>query len=301
IASQNKATGIQLLTNKEPEDTKCEACEMGKSTRLPFQARDPEHRSKEPGRVLHTDLCGPMQVDSIQGSRYCMPIVDEYSRFVTMYFLTSKDQAADLLLECITMYENTLGYGVQTIQADNGGEFTSNYLRNKLKEKGIKLQTTVPYTPEQNGIAERMNRTVVDRARTLLTHAALPIKYWQFAIAAAVHVTNRLPTNANNRRSPYELWTGKLPDISHLRVFGCRAYAHVPDQKRRKFDPKAASCIFLGYAMEQKGYQLQDETTLKTIVSRDVSFDEALLPKKPAVAQDIIQSKGEDLHMPQTM
>ena len=85
---------------------------MGKSTRVPFQPRDPEHRSNEPGRVLHTDLCGPMQVESIQGSRYCMPIVDGYSRFVTINFLTSKDLATDMLLECITMYENTLSHRV---------------------------------------------------------------------------------------------------------------------------------------------------------------------------------------------
>ena len=171
-----------------------------------------------------------MQTESIQGSRYCMPIIDEHSRFVTIYFMSSKDMAADLILECISMYENTTGNKPQTIQTDNGGEFTSNYLRNRLKEKGIRLQTTVPYSPEQNGVAERMNRTLVDRARTLLSHSGLPTRYWQFAMATATHITNRLPTKANHHQSPYQLWTGKIPDISHLRVFGCRAYAHIPDQ-----------------------------------------------------------------------
>jgi hypothetical protein len=306
MQSQVKATGIQTTPTKvEPENApKCEACEIGKSTRLPFEDRNPEHRSTKPGRVLHTDLCGPMQVQSMQGSKYCMPIVDDYSRFVTVYFMENKDQAADLLLECIRRYENTLTTRVNIIQTDNGGEFTSNYLRRKLKRKGIKLQTTVPYTPEQNGVAERMNRTLVDRARTLLTHAGLPVQYWQVAIATAAHITNRLPSSAASQRSPYELWTGHLPDVRHLRVFGCRAYAHVPDQKRRKFDPKATTCIFLGYATEQKGYRLQDEATGKIFISRDVSFDENLLPRKSSVVPDVpdvIESKGKEFHLPPTM
>jgi hypothetical protein len=238
-----------------------------------------------------------MNTESIEGSRYSMPIVDDYSRFVTVYFLSSKHQAADLLLECIASYGNITNNRVQTVQTDNGGEFTSSYLRNKLLKRGITLQTTVPYTPQQNGIAERMNRTLVDRARTVLSHAGLPPQYWQNAMATVAHVTNRLITNANDRYSPFELWTGKRPDLSHLRVFGCRAYAHVPDQKRTKFDPKATSCIFLGYASNQKGYLLQEETTQKLLTSRDVSFDEHLLPRKAVVAQDVVEDKGEDSRM----
>ena len=121
-------------------------------------------------------------------------------------------------------------------------------------------------------------------------------------MATATHITNRLPTKANHHQSPYQLWTGKIPAISHLRVFG-RAYAHIPDQKRSKLDPKAAPCIFLGYAPEQKGYLLQDEQTGKLITSRDVSFDEHLLPKKPRANQDIVERQGEDMQtftMPST-
>ena len=294
ILNQNRATGIQMQDTKIPDKTKCKACEIGKATRLPFQARDPERRSKVAGAILHVDLCGPMHIQSLQGSRYSMPITDEYSRFVTTYFMAKKDQAADLILECIATYENVNANRVTTIQADNGGEFTSKYLMGKLQEKGIKLQTTVPYTPEQNGIAERMNRTIVDRARTLLTHAGLPIQYWQFAMATATHITNRLPTNANDRRSPFELWTSRLPDIGHLRVFGCRAFAHIPDQKRHKLDPKATTCIFLGYASHQKGFVLQEESTQKIFTSRDVSFDEHSLPRKSSAANEFIDVQGED-------
>lgn len=133
-----------------------------------------------------------------------------------------------------------------------------------------------------------MNRTLIIRARTILAHAGLPNQFWQFAVATAAHVTNRLPTDANKRTPPYTLWTGRTPDVSHLRVFGCRAFAHITGQKRRKFDPKAEACIFLGYATHQKGYQLQEESTGKTFTSRDVTFHELVLPRKVPIIQGII-------------
>jgi transposase InsO family protein len=103
---------------------------------------------------------------------------------------------SDALLKCIEQYENYTGTKVNIVQSDNGGEFTSNYFRQQLQCKGIRLQTTIPYTPEQNGVAERVNSTLVDRARTILIHAGLKTEYWQFVMRAAMHLTNRLPTNA---------------------------------------------------------------------------------------------------------
>ena len=109
------------------------------------------------------------------------------------------------------------------MQTDNGGEFTSNYMRSNLEWKGIKLQTTTPYMPEQNGVAERMNRTVVDQAHAMLTKVGLPTRYWKSAMATASQVTNRIPSNVTGRNSPFEMWTGIKPDIQHLKVFRCRA------------------------------------------------------------------------------
>jgi transposase InsO family protein len=199
-----------------------------------------------------------------------MPVIDDFSRLVTVYFMARKSNAADLLLKCINEYETQTGNRVKTVQADNGGEFTSIYLKNHLQDKGIRLQTTFPYTPEQNGIAERMNRTLTDRARTILTHASLPKKFWQHAMATAAHVTNRIPSNATSRKTPFELWSGTRPDVRHFRSFGCRAYAHIPDQKRSKLDPKADVCTFIGYAMNQKGYILLRDRDGTTLTARNV-------------------------------
>ena len=177
MVNEQAAIGITTHSSKHDKTIECQACAVGKATRRPFQDRHPDRRSTRPGRVLHVDLCGPMATTSMQGCRFAMPIVDEHSRFVTTCFLNRKSDAADALLKVICEYENFTENRVSKIQADNGGEFTSHYLQQALFNKGIRLQTTIPYTPEQNGLAERMNRTLVDRARTMLHHAGLPDHY----------------------------------------------------------------------------------------------------------------------------
>ena len=127
-----------------------------------------------------------------------MPVVDELSRFVTVFFLKQKSEAANLPLQCIRFHENFIGNRVSS-------EFNSQYLRDELNKKGIRLQTTIPYSPQQNGIAERMNRTLNDRVRTMLIQSGLSQRYWQFAVATAAHVTNRVPSTANNGIAPYQL------------------------------------------------------------------------------------------------
>lgn len=108
-----------------------------------------------------------------------------------------------------------------------------------------------------------MNRTLVERSRTMLTYSGLPLLYWKFAMSTATHISNRVPCSANDHRTPYQLWTGQLPDISYTSIFGCRAYAHIPKQKQHKFDPRASLCVFLGYATNQKGYILQEHQSGK--------------------------------------
>ena len=265
IVEREAGTGIAIKPKPTSAQQLCEACETGKATRLPFKSRDPDRRASEPGRVLHLDICGPMQNKSAQGSSYVMPITDEYSRFITVYFLETRSQAPSLILQCIDLYKAQYGYSVKIIQTDNAAELTSSYLKKKLLERGIQLQTSVPYTPEQNGLAERVNRTLIDRARTMLLHAGLEKSYWKFAVACAAHVTNRIPSSANNGRSPYELFRGQIPNLDHMRVFGCRAYAHIPDAKRQKLDAKAKICTFLGYAMTQKGYLMRDDAPGKLL------------------------------------
>ena len=133
----------------------------------------------------------------------------------------------------------------------------------------------MPYSPEQNGITERMNRTLVESARAMIAHAGLPNSYCTEAIATAAYIRNRTPTTAIKENvTPYEKWYGRKPIVTHLKVFGCVAYAHMPDMKRQKMDKKAEKLRFIGYSTRSKGYRLFNEMTRKVIVRRDVIFNE---------------------------
>ena len=141
-------------------------------------------------------------------------------------------------------------------------------------EKGISHEFTVPYCPQQNGVAERMNRTIMERARSMLYQVKLPLDFWAEACSRAVYLHNRSPTTALKDETPFERLFGRRPDISHLRVFGCVSYVHVPDGQRRKLDAKACKSIFVGYPPGVKGYKLYDLEKKKFVVSRDVQFFE---------------------------
>ena len=128
---------------------------------------------------------------------------------------------------------------VKSVRSDNGGEYVSKAFTKFCAEKGITQQMTNPYTPEQNGVSERLNRTIIEAVRSMLIHSNLPSKFWAEAVQTAVYVQNRVPTSAVRNMTPYECWFGRKPDISNLRVFGCICYYHIPDEQRRKLDPKA--------------------------------------------------------------
>ena len=150
----------------------------------------------------------------------------------------------------------------------------SNEFKEYLKQKGIRHETTVPYTPEQNGVAERLNRTLCEKARSMIAHAGLPKKFWAEAVATSVYLKNKLPTRSvESDTTPFELWYGKKPDLSHVRVYGCIAYALKPDAHRRKLDDKAVRLRFVGYDRACKGYRLMDENG-KIYKRRDVAFNE---------------------------
>ena len=145
--------------------------------------------------------------------------------------------------------------------------------RTYLKDKGIRHELTVAHSPEQNGVAERMNRTLVESARAMIAHAELPDGYWEKAVSTAAYVRNRTPIKDD--QTPYEQWYGRKPNVTHLRVFGCVAYSHVPNVECLKLDKKGEKMWFLGYSKESKGYRLLDERTRKIVTRRDVIFNEA--------------------------
>ena len=171
--------------------------------------------------------------------------------------------------------ENRSGYRVKTLRSDNGGEYTSKAFKQYLSEKGIRHQRTVPYTPMQNGVAERINRTIQERMTAMLQQAGLKLEFWAEALQTAVYLINLAPSRAIRLEVPQALWSGKQPTYDRLCIFGCEAYAFIPREKRTKLAPHATKCIFLGYGTDGDfGYRLWDPENRKLIRSSDVVFNE---------------------------
>lgn len=250
--------------------TQCEACIKGKShrTAMPQAAT---HRANKVLELVHSDVCGPMRTLSLGGAKYFVTFIDDYSRFMVVKSMKEKSEVIRHFKEYRSWAQNATNRRIKMFRTDNGGEFISKEFNELLAKLGISRQTTPPYTPEHNGVAERANRTIMESARSMILGAHLDASYWGEAVMAAVYLRNRSPSRSVQGMTPYQAWTGEKPSLSHLRVFGCRAFAHIPDETRTKLDPKAVECVFVGYSLTSKAYRLYDPTRERIIISRDVT------------------------------
>ena len=199
----------------------CEGCLAGKMCRKAFPTVG-EIRSTHKLQLVHSDVCGPMQTQSIGGAKYFVTVIDDYTRCCAVYFMKHKSEVLDKLKEFEVTTSNNAGRAIRTLRTDNGDDYLSSAFQNYLKENGIRHELTVPRSPQQNTVSERMNRTLVESARSMIAHAALSNIFWAEAISAAAYVRNRLPTaSLKERETPYERWYGRKPDVSYFRVFGC--------------------------------------------------------------------------------
>lgn len=268
----NKMKRCGLVEGLEYTDTfttsklSCEVCCEGKQTRLPFAAGS---RATEILQIVHSDVCGPMEKQSIGGARYFVLFIDDYSRMTFIYFMKAKSEVIHYFKEFKSMAENFKNTKIKIMRSDNGSEYCSNFFEQYLKNEGIIHQKTNPYTPEQNGLSERSNRTIVEKARCLIYEADLDKKFWAEAANTAVYLKNR-SVASHIEKTPFEMWMGRKPDISHLRIFGSPVMVHVPKEKRKKFDKKANKMFLVGYSENTKGYRLFDPQSQKVIVARDV-------------------------------
>eukprot|EP00253_Pinus_taeda_P017073 PITA_17073 len=171
---------------------------------------------------------------------------------------------------CEALVENQSGLHIKVLRTDRGGEYISKEFLQFCRENGIHKQFTARYTTQQNGAAETKNRTIMDMARSMLKAKHLPNDYWAEAVNCAAYILNRCPTKAMMNKVPEEAWSGRKQGVTHMKVFGCVAYTHIPDQLRRKLDSKGEKCIFIGYSEESQAYRLYIPSTKKFFVSRDV-------------------------------
>ncbi|GJP82644.1 hypothetical protein CLOP_g12891 [Closterium sp. NIES-67] len=258
----------------------CPTCLETKFSKFPFNSTTGP--AKTPLALVHMDVVGPTRAPSLSGSRYFLTIVDDHTRAVWVYPLKSKGEvAAAVLKEWMPRAQRECGHKVKVIRSDNGGEFIGADFEGELKRKGIQHQLTVPYNSQQNGVAERFNRTLQEGARTLLGRAGLPDLFWVSALRQVALVKNRvLATVGDKEWIPYVKWYGSAPAVNMLRAFGCMVVFHVPKEKRGKLEASGRWGVHLGIAKDHKGWLLWDLTTQKLTVSRDVKFLESLYYKE---------------------
>ncbi|GJR05475.1 retrovirus-related pol polyprotein from transposon TNT 1-94 [Tanacetum coccineum] len=214
----------KLVRNMPPiseVDSKCEGCELGKSRRLPF-SKVGVTRATHKLEIVHSDVCGPMSTTSWSGNKYFILFIDDYTRMCWVYFLSSKASVFSIFKSFKKLVEVQSGSTLHILRTDNGGEYTSNEFEDFLWQEGVIHQVTVPYLPQQNGISERKNKTVMEMARSMLYEKKLPKTFWSEAVATSVYLLNRLATKS------------------------------MSDIKRSKLDAKARKGIFVSYATESK-------------------------------------------------
>ena len=268
----------------------CECCKRSKMTKLPFA--DERTRARRPLQRIHSDVCGPLDATH-DGYKYFVSFVDDYTHMAVIYLMRKKSEVIIRLKEFVAMAEAHFGTKVERLRSDNGGEYSSIALKQYCTDRGIILEPTTPYTPELNGVAERLNRTLMEKTRSLLNEAELPKSLWGEATFTAVYLTNRSPTSAVKDKTPYELWFGEKPNLSKLKVFGSPCIIHVPKEKRGKLDPTGVSAIFVGYGFN--GYRCWIPDQWKVVNSRDVVVNES---KKIIVSEVDLGDEVEEPTLP---
>lgn len=292
MADHQIVKGLTIMPGALPD---CVTCILGKGhrTAIPKQSN---HRAQKLLELVHSDVLGPLPVSSLAGAKYIITFIDDFSNWVVEYTMRRKSDA----LKCFKEYKayaelhteqklKTLAIGknneneieglstsrLKTLRSDNGGEYVSNEFKAFLAECGIKHQLTVAYTPQQNGVAERMNRTLLDLVRSMLLQKNIGKSFWAEAISTAVYIRNRVTSKSLPRNvTPYHLWHGEVPNLSHMRVFGSLCWYILPKHKLKKLDSRAKQGIMMGYCKSSKGYRVWDCALQKIVVSRDVRFDE---------------------------
>ncbi|GBL75923.1 Retrovirus-related Pol polyprotein from transposon TNT 1-94, partial [Araneus ventricosus] len=247
-------------------DSFCENCVLAKQSAEPI-GKGNRRRESAPMRMIHSDLCGPVEPATLSGERYVLTFVDDYSRFCEVRLIKKKSDIAVEFKKFLKVNDT-----VKRIRCDNAKEYVSGELQKVASNAGVEIDPCPPYTPQLNGVAERMNRTLFNKARAMLYDSKLPKSCWGYAIQTAAFLHNIIPCTSINDCTPYELKYSTKPDLSIIRIFGCNAYVKVADTQRRKLDPKSKKMIFIGYS--SMGYRVMDPVTRRVAVSRNVRFVE---------------------------
>lgn len=270
LGKQKMVTGLPLVDHVHQL---CEDCVATKLKRAPFPSQA-KHRAEGLLDLVHGDLCGPITPSTPGGKKYFLLLVDDRSRFMWLQLLATKSDTMEAVRNFQTKVEVETGRRLRALRTDNGGEFTSVVFEEYCTKRGVHRQHTAPYTPQQNGVVERRNQSVVTMARSLLKGRKLPATFWGEAVTTAVFLLNRAPTKSISGMTPFEVWYGRKPDVAFLRTFGCVAHVKSVRPHLKKLEDRAAPMVFIGYEPGCKAWRFYDPATRRAVVSRDAIFNE---------------------------
>jgi hypothetical protein len=241
---------------KSVESNLCEGCILGKQKKVSFAkvGRAPKLEKLE---LVHTDLWGPTPVASLGDSQYYITFIDDSSRKAWVYFLKNKTNIFDTFKKWKAMVETEMCLKLKCLRSNNGGEYENGGFKQFCLVNGIRMEKTILGTPLHNGKAERMNRSLNERARSMRLRARLSKTFWTNAVSTATYLINRGPSVPLGHRLPKEVWSGEEVNLSQLKVFGYASYVY--SNARSKLDVKYRKCFFIGYEDETFGYRFWDD------------------------------------------
>nr|GEX00372.1 putative ribonuclease H-like domain-containing protein [Tanacetum cinerariifolium] len=260
-------------------DHTCVACCKGKQHKASYQAINVVSSIFEPLQLLHMDLFGPTSIRSIDHKYYCLVITDDYSRFCWVFFLEHKDETYPILKDFINLVENKLNKMVKATRCDNGTKFKNAHMIDLYGSKGIKREYSNPRTPQQNGVAERRNKTLIEAARTMLADSKLPTMFWTEAVRTVCYVLNRVSVTSPHTKTPYALLTGNIPSVSYFKPFGCHVTILNTSDHLGKFDGKADEGYIVGNSVRAT---TNSEGTQATDSDSDCDEQVTIVPSYPS-------------------
>ena len=284
------ANGFLLESGSEKQSLECRGCCAGRMIKQTHP--DIPRRKCMPGERFSADLAGPMATESLGGNKYFLVVKDESSCFRQVYFLKSKaeEEVVHWIRVHLARAETETGKRIKSLRTDNGKEFCNQGMTELLESKGIEHETTVPYSPQQNGSVERDNRTIVEMANTMMQAASLPKYLWAELVNTAVYLMNRVP-NRKEKVTPFELWYGSRPYVGHTRVIGSEVHVLIPKSKRNKFSPVSWQGLLVGYGRSNKFYRVYDPRSKVIKTVKDCKIFEAQASKSAPVS---LHSSDED-------
>lgn len=286
-----------------PVSSRCDSCVKGKQVRQ--TPRKNTSRSKQRGEVIHSDICGPMSAESFSRCRYFISFIDEYSGLICTQPIHRKSEALAQFKLFVAWLERKYECHVNRLHSDNGGENVA--FKDYLADRGIEHTAAPPYSKNENGIAEQVNRTIVECARTLLSHAGLPKAIWAEAVVHAAKMRNHFTSPRDSSRTPLEIMNGIKPDISYFRAFGSLRWYHVPKELRRKLDEKSQLGVLIG-CFPSSQYKLWIPSRCVAVVTRDVTVIDNRFPFRRSVRdfnglresheedEELVHSGDDEMH-----